>query len=61
MKKKELISIQVDLSVKQDLASKAKAEDLSLSQFCRRILKQHIEANPPPAGTEHPGEHAAAA
>ena len=46
MKQKDFISIQVDEQVKAELTAKAKAEDLNLSQFCRRLLKQHLAAHP---------------
>ena len=46
MKTKALISIHVPTSVKEDLATRAAAEEIDLSKLCRRILKQHIAANP---------------
>lgn len=67
MKPKDFISLQVPEDLKAALEKKATAEELNLSQLCRRILKQHIAQNPPPVVTqtatsvEHPGEHAAAA
>lgn len=62
MNPKDTISVQLPEELKQALTAKAKAEEMNLSQLCRRILKQHIAANPPPAVTaEHPGQHANAA
>lgn len=62
--KKAHLSIEVTEELKTALSVKADAEDMNLSQFCRRVLKRHIEAGKAPAdpapATEHPGQVTAA-
>lgn len=66
MKTKAFVSLQLPPDLKSALTAKAEAEEINVSQLCRRILKQHIAQNPPPVvtqtatSTEHPGHPAAA-
>ena len=56
MKTKALITIQVPRDLKKTLVNQAVAEEIDLSKLCRRILKRHLAATPPPAApaSEHP-------
>ena len=45
---KSKITIEVPIELKTALETKATVEDSDLSKVCRKILRQHIESNPPP-------------
>lgn len=61
MNPKTTLSIQVPEELKLALSAKAEAEDINLSQFCRRVLKRHVEADRTPADPAPSGEQSKAA